>query len=510
MADGFIQLPGDSTGKKIDTSDLVVGASTSVHRERYVAADPTSATGLATVTSSGGLQVAVTNPSTAVTVTNLVRSLSSGTVTLSSNPTVVLSSATSLSSGTVTLSSNHTFVSASSGLVQISGGTFLTSGTVTLSSNPTVISASSGLVQISGTPTVVSASSGLVQISGTPTVTATAATNPWSSAPSFNIPLVSASSGLVQISGTATIVSASSGLVQISGTPTVTATAATNPWSSAPSFNVPVINASSGVVQVLTSGALLLSSVGITQAIVTGSSGVGALVSSGNSLQVTTTQTPVVVTTSGALLVSGTPGSVSTQVNVIGSTGAVAVVTSAGSLQVFTTASASGSTSVDVANQPTVLTASSGYLVRSLSSGTVTLSSAPSVSQAVSLISAVSSGAWFTDQRIQLYSSVPQFAEVSATSSGHVTIVSAVTSMSIYVLGYALIADSSNTMIWESSNTDLSGTMLFSTAGSGIVCPLVSPAAGAWLKTSVGGDLGILQGNAGTIQGHLTYYTATS
>lgn len=265
MPDGFIQLPADSSGKKIDTSDLVVGGSTSVHRERYVAADPTSATGLATVTSSGGLQVAVTNPSTSVTVTNLVRSLSSGTVTLSSNPTVVLSSNPAITSGTVTLSSNHTFVSASSGLVQISGGTFLTSGTVTLSSNPTVVSASSGLVQISGTPTV----------------TATAATNPWSSAPGFNVPMVSASSGLVQISGTATIVSASSGLVQ---------------------------------------------------AIVTGSSGVSAVVSSGNSLQVTTTQTAVTVTAANALFV------------------ALSTVAGAG---------------------PLVLTASSGYLTRSLSSDTI-------------------------------------------------------------------------------------------------------------------------------------------
>src|SRR3990167_686164 len=104
------------------------------------------------------------------------------------------------------------------------------------------------VTRVGGTVTVVSASSGLVQISGTPTVTATAATNPWSSAPGFNVPLVSASSGLVQISGTATIVSASSGLVQISGTPTVTATAATNPWSSAPGFNVPIVSASSGLI----------------------------------------------------------------------------------------------------------------------------------------------------------------------------------------------------------------------------------------------------------------------
>lgn len=168
-------------------------------------------------------------------------------------------------------------------LTQVSSGSLigLSSGAVTLSSQHTVtaqqgtptnwlfVSASSGLVQISGTPTVLSASSGLVQISGTPTVTATAGTNPWSSAPGFNIPFVSASSGLLQISGTPTvtataatnpwssapgfnvpIVSVSSGLVQISGTPTVTATAATNPWSSAPGFNLPIVSASSGFLQI--------------------------------------------------------------------------------------------------------------------------------------------------------------------------------------------------------------------------------------------------------------------
>lgn len=75
------------------------------------------------VTSSAGLLTAVSNT---------VRSLSSGTVTLSSNPTVVLSSPTSLSSGTVTLSS----------------ATSLSSGTVTLSSAPVVQLASSGIVTV--------------------------------------------------------------------------------------------------------------------------------------------------------------------------------------------------------------------------------------------------------------------------------------------------------------------------------------------------------------------------
>lgn len=167
MADGTIQLPGDSTGKILDTSDISFGAgSTSRHRERIVVGDPSSTTGLATVTSSAGLQVTIT----------------SGVVTATA--------------GTNPWSSAPGF-------------------------NVPIVSVSSGLTQISGTVTVLSASSGLVQISGTPTVTATAGTNPWSSAPGFNVPIVSVSSGLVQISGTVTVLSASSGLVQISGIPLV-------------------------------------------------------------------------------------------------------------------------------------------------------------------------------------------------------------------------------------------------------------------------------------------------
>lgn len=160
MVDGFIQLPGDSTGKKIDTSDLEVGGSTSVHRERYVAADPSSATGLATVTSSGGLNVHVTNPSTAVTVTGSV------TVNLSTAVTV-----TNISTA-VTLTNPSTAVTITNPSTQVNT---LSSGPVLIGGTVNVVSASSGAVQISGTPTVVlssptSLSSGIVSLSSTPTV----------------------------------------------------------------------------------------------------------------------------------------------------------------------------------------------------------------------------------------------------------------------------------------------------------------------------------------------------
>lgn len=246
MADGTIQVPVDGLGKYVDTSVI-----STVHRERINISDPTSLTGLATVTSSAGLQ-------------------------------------TTLTSGTVTLSSQHTI-------------------------------------------TNVSASSGFVQISGTPTVTSTLGTNPWSSAPGFNVPVLSASSGLIQVSGTVTVLSASSGLVQISGTPSVT-----------------VQGSSGGTVLVTASGAM-------------------------------------------SVTISTAAGAGSTTVNVVGSSNATAPATSSGGLLVtaiqsanYTVVSASSGL-VQVSGIATVLSASSGAAVpviaASSAGGTPTFVSATTVSK---------------------------------------------------------------------------------------------------------------------------------
>jgi hypothetical protein len=55
MADGFVQVAPDSTGKKIDNTELTVGANT-VERQRVNIADPTSATAIAGVTAGGALK----------------------------------------------------------------------------------------------------------------------------------------------------------------------------------------------------------------------------------------------------------------------------------------------------------------------------------------------------------------------------------------------------------------------------------------------------------------------
>jgi hypothetical protein len=51
MADGFVRVPQDSNGKRIDTSEIVVGANT-VERQRIILADATDPSGLAPITNS--------------------------------------------------------------------------------------------------------------------------------------------------------------------------------------------------------------------------------------------------------------------------------------------------------------------------------------------------------------------------------------------------------------------------------------------------------------------------
>lgn len=203
------------------------------------------------------------------------------------------------------------------------------------------------------------------------TVTATAATNPWSSAPGFNVPLVSASSGLVQISGT----------------PTVTATAATNPWSSAPGFNVPIVSASSGLVQILSSGPFLLSSAGVTGLIlpvsstagyaqVTSSAGLMVNVSSGTISSTATTITSGTVTLSSAIGISSGIVTATAGTNPWSSApgfNVPMVSASSGLIQTFfPVTSVAGQGPVTSSFGVLGNFSSGGYLIRSLSSGTVT------------------------------------------------------------------------------------------------------------------------------------------
>ena len=51
MADGIVQVAPDSTGKKIDSSEITVGANT-VERQRINIADPTTAAAIASILNS--------------------------------------------------------------------------------------------------------------------------------------------------------------------------------------------------------------------------------------------------------------------------------------------------------------------------------------------------------------------------------------------------------------------------------------------------------------------------
>jgi hypothetical protein len=216
------------------------------------------------------------------------------TVTLvtSSDPfPVTMTTAVSLSS-----QATVTAIFSSQPTVTVAGAVSISSGVVSLSSQITVTSVMSSqqTVTVSGP---VSVTSGIVTLSSVHTVTATAATNPWSSAPGFNMPVVAASSGLTQISGTVVVLSASSGLVQISGTPTV-------------------LTASSGLVQI--SGTVGLSTAAAANLVqlVTSSAGSivattsqGILISQSTNVLVpanlvTTAGTALVATTSQGVLMS--------------------------------------------------------------------------------------------------------------------------------------------------------------------------------------------------------------
>ncbi len=64
MANGIVQLSPNSTGAKVDTSELTVAAQT-VERQRIVIADPTGAASLAGVDATGNLAVTTGGTTTA-------------------------------------------------------------------------------------------------------------------------------------------------------------------------------------------------------------------------------------------------------------------------------------------------------------------------------------------------------------------------------------------------------------------------------------------------------------
>lgn len=336
MATAQVPPAVGTSGQLIDV--VTINAGSTIFREVVAIGSGFTSSGIAVVTTSGGLTVNVTSG---------IVALSSGTVTLSSNPTVVLSSPTSLSSGIVTLSSAPT----------------------------------------------VNISSGIVTLSSVPTVTATAATNPWSSAPSFNVPVVSASSGLVQIAGTPTVVSASSGAVQIVGTPTVTivgTSGAIAPATSSGGLSVTIVGGAA-------SGSTAVNLVGTSSGgFIYGSTGGGLLVELTN-VDALALTSGMVTLSSDVAVSSGVINLSSAAVNYVTlmpSSGGIIPATSSGGLGVSILSGSASSTSFNL-----VGTSSGGFIygstgggllveltnvdVLALTSGLVTLSSDIGVSSGV-------------------------------------------------------------------------------------------------------------------------------
>ena len=167
MAHVEVPPPVGSSGQHVDA--LIINAATSELRQVYAIGSAVSSAVFAPVTSSAGLLVNVSSGtftlSSAPTVSSTATTITSGTVTVS-NPTTAVNVANSPT--VLTASSGYLVRSLSSGTVTLSSAAALSSGTVTLSSNPTVVSASSGtagvfmLVNSAAGAAVVTSSYGLL------------------------------------------------------------------------------------------------------------------------------------------------------------------------------------------------------------------------------------------------------------------------------------------------------------------------------------------------------------
>lgn len=197
MAQGYVQVPPDSTGKKVDCVS-VSASGNAVLRQVAVIGDPTASTGYATVT-AGSLQVFVKNASVAVTgmvsITGTV-ALAAGAANIGTinNISATVNVAGALSIGALSTGTNNI------GTVGISSGTFILSGTVDgISATVTVV----GNVNLSATATVIN--SGFFDSSAGST-TLVRVGDSANSAVRVNIVAGGTGGGLVSITGTATVV----------------------------------------------------------------------------------------------------------------------------------------------------------------------------------------------------------------------------------------------------------------------------------------------------------------
>jgi hypothetical protein len=95
----------------------------------------------------------------------------------------------------------------------------------------------------------------------------------------------------------------------------------------------------------------------------------------------------------------------------------------------------------------------------------------------------------------------PQYAVISASSSGDNAIVAAVTGKRIRVLSYLLVANAAVNAKWRSATTDVTG-LLYLAANGGAACAFEGLGC---FQTAVGEALNLNLSGAVAVGGHCTY-----
>lgn len=98
-------------------------------------------------------------------------------------------------------------------------------------------------------------------------------------------------------------------------------------------------------------------------------------------------------------------------------------------------------------------------------------------------------------------------AAIAASSSGDNTLVAAVASQRIYVVGLFLSVNGAVNVKLKSASTDLTGLFYGQTAGNGIVLPHAGDRGAYWARTAVNEALNLNLSGAVAVGGLLVYYT---
>ena len=177
MASGYVQVPADSVGKKVDCVSLSAGGA-SVVRQTIVVADPTSSAGFATVT-GGKLNVnASVGAMPNINISAMPAVTISGTVTVVGNFGIVSGtldkiSATVVVAGTINISSMPAISIGPISTIDKISATVTIAGTVTFTNGSIAVSNNIGVDRIVQTVVAAVTSSVNLNISAMPAITGT-------------------------------------------------------------------------------------------------------------------------------------------------------------------------------------------------------------------------------------------------------------------------------------------------------------------------------------------------